>query len=677
MAGLTFDILARDRASDAFKKVARSVDDVNSSMSRVAKISERTGNQTGLGFARGLKKWITGSGADLGKQGGTVFGSGFLGALKTPILGPAIAATVATAVATVMPAVGAIAGTGLVAGFGAGIGALGIVFAAKSEAVKKVWSKTLKDMAADMQVLSRPFESTLISMANVAKRTFARFKPELDSAFKLLAPTFTEFGDQVGRAFERLAPVIRPVSLAFAEVVKTLGPATQDAVGKVSQGLQGLAESVQRSPNALADVTRGIGDLSKNLLDGIATLNNINGAFERFTGGVSLVDGVMKGLGFAIDAVLGPFRTLEAVMEKVGLKTREFGASAEISAKTAQLWIKGLSEAEIAALGVGTSAEVAAPKVESLTTRFERQKSATDSLITSLFRLQNLALGLSGAQISFQAAIDAATASVKENGRTLDINTAKGRANKTALNNIAQAANQQTQAMIESGKGIGAAAKSAEGSRANFVRLARQMGLTKPQAEAMARQMIAIPNVSRTAKLTANKKDLEAKLAAAQRELANKNLTKERRAKLTADISNAKSGIATINGMLGRLPKSKTTVLTTINRIITERRNAITSRSPVARAEGRAVGGPVRKGMPYIVGERGPEWMIPDQNGTIIPNGGSTGRRDAAAMAGGMTTINVNVNGARDPRATADEIVRSLRRYIRIQGGDVQAVLGR
>ena len=34
----------------------------------------------------------------------------------------------------------------------------------------------------------------------------------------------------------------------------------------------------------------------------------------------------------------------------------------------------------------------------------------------------------------------------------------------------------------------------------------------------------------------------------------------------------------------------------------------------------RAEGGPVEKGKPYVVGERGPEVVVPDNNGTVIPN---------------------------------------------------------
>jgi len=39
--------------------------------------------------------------------------------------------------------------------------------------------------------------------------------------------------------------------------------------------------------------------------------------------------------------------------------------------------------------------------------------------------------------------------------------------------------------------------------------------------------------------------------------------------------------------------------------------------NPLARASG----GPVTAGIPYMVGERGPELFIPGRSGTIIPNG--------------------------------------------------------
>jgi len=58
---------------------------------------------------------------------------------------------------------------------------------------------------------------------------------------------------------------------------------------------------------------------------------------------------------------------------------------------------------------------------------------------------------------------------------------------------------------------------------------------------------------------------------------------------------------------------------------------------------GKAMGGPVMKNKPYIVGERGPELMVPSTNGNIIPNNqlgmGGTERT--------MVTYNINAVDAR------------------------------
>lgn len=73
----------------------------------------------------------------------------------------------------------------------------------------------------------------------------------------------------------------------------------------------------------------------------------------------------------------------------------------------------------------------------------------------------------------------------------------------------------------------------------------------------------------------------------------------------------------------------------------------------------RADGGPVTAGTPYLVGERGPEIVVPKSSGTVLPNGTGTG---------GSITINQNFSGVRDAqgvrqagsRAAADA-ARALR----------------
>ncbi|HEV7266143.1 MAG TPA: tape measure protein [Falsiroseomonas sp.] len=63
----------------------------------------------------------------------------------------------------------------------------------------------------------------------------------------------------------------------------------------------------------------------------------------------------------------------------------------------------------------------------------------------------------------------------------------------------------------------------------------------------------------------------------------------------------------------------------------------------------RAEGGPVDSGKPYVVGERGPEWFVPRQSGTVLPNG----------TAPGSTTIHTSI--AIDARGADASVEARLR----------------
>ena len=59
-----------------------------------------------------------------------------------------------------------------------------------------------------------------------------------------------------------------------------------------------------------------------------------------------------------------------------------------------------------------------------------------------------------------------------------------------------------------------------------------------------------------------------------------------------------------------------------------------------ATPEGRATGGPVSGGTPYIVGEEGPELFMPGSSGSIIPNGQIGGSQVSINVSG--LTIHAN-----------------------------------
>jgi hypothetical protein len=82
---------------------------------------------------------------------------------------------------------------------------------------------------------------------------------------------------------------------------------------------------------------------------------------------------------------------------------------------------------------------------------------------------------------------------------------------------------------------------------------------------------------------------------------------------------------------------------------------------------GRAIGGPVASGSPYVVGEQGPELFVPHASGTIVPNnkmGGGSG------SGSGSVTVNYNI-AAGVSRAELAPILEQERRRLKAEIPDM------
>lgn len=265
---------------------------------------DKSGKKFGSGFGGGFKNWLAGDGTKLfgesGQFGGSVFGSGLLGALKTPVLGPALIATLGATMAVAMPAVGAIAAGALVFAFGAGLVGLGLAVTRNSPKVQAAMDRMIKPIGPKLKELAKPFEDTWVEILAGARNTFDKFAPALGKAFKALAPVTAIFAGQFFDAMEELEPVIAPVVDAFAAIAKSLGPALPGIVGGIAKGITAIAESVEKNPTALTDFFEGIGDILTLALGLLAALNDMNGAIEDLTGGLSGVDVLFSALTFPL-----------------------------------------------------------------------------------------------------------------------------------------------------------------------------------------------------------------------------------------------------------------------------------------------------------------------------------------------------------------------------------------
>jgi len=160
-------------------------------------------------------------------------------------------------------------------------------------------------------------------------------------------------------------------------------------------------------------------------------------------------------------------------------------------------------------------------------------------------------------------------------------------------------------------------------------------------------------NAPKIAKLKGDIKDLSSKLATAKRQLRDPDLTKERRAKLNADIAALQAKIRTAQASINSLHGKAVTV--SVNLAL---QGAGGNWALLRGLPQRQHGGPVTARQTFLVGERGPELFTPKQNGTIIPNG---------AGSGGGITINggLHLHGVQN----VSELVAALQRYAKHNAG--------
>jgi hypothetical protein len=132
----------------------------------------------------------------------------------------------------------------------------------------------------------------------------------------------------------------------------------------------------------------------------------------------------------------------------------------------------------------------------------------------------------------------------------------------------------------------------------------------------------------------------------------------------TQMISEAKGKISAAADSFSRWVASKldTTITVTVNY-----RYNVGTPPTFGGVEGRAVGGSVSAGTPYLVGERGPELFVPGISGSIIPNGDLSSPGISSATGGNTYQITVNA-GVGDPRAIGKSVVEAITLFERSSG---------
>ena len=122
----------------------------------------------------------------------------------------------------------------------------------------------------------------------------------------------------------------------------------------------------------------------------------------------------------------------------------------------------------------------------------DQQKKSVDDLADSYKNLNNLLLQQRGGARGYQAALDAATDALKENGRTLDITTEKGRKNQEALDSVASSAGEWASSVLKATGDQQRANSILQDGRQRYIDMAMAMGMGREEATRLANEIIKI-----------------------------------------------------------------------------------------------------------------------------------------------------------------------------------------
>lgn len=211
--------------------------------------------------------------------------------------------------------------------------------------------------------------------------------------------------------------------------------------------------------------------------------------------------------------------------------------------------------------------------------------------------------------------------------------------NDSAIQANVKSAIDLANAKFQESNDVAASTATLQANREALINVMVQTGYTREEAENYINKLGLTPDVVPT------QMQLDAHQAKTDLTDVNQGLDKAdegAHGKVTMDTGQAESALGKLGDIWGRLSGGITGFL-----------------------QGRAAGGPVSGGTPYLVGERGPELFLPGRSGFIVP------ATQTASLMSGSSTVNVTINhtglGIDSPRLQRD-LVGALQRYTAREG---------
>lgn len=510
--------------------------------------------------------------ADEGAQGFTARFAARLGPImaKAPI-GPAFAVPLAAAAAGAAPVIAGVLSAGIVGGIAtAGVGA-GVALA----------------IADDPRV------------AAAGKRLALTVRTSLtDAAAPFRKETLAAIGD-VQDAFVELRPLLQDI---FGDASKFLRPLVAGVTGAIAELGPGLAAAVEKAGPVIDVISRKLPELGRTIGNQIEIIaGGSEDAAEALSSLFTVLDVGISTVGPSLRALTETF----GLLDKAGLLTGFVGIADKMglfNTNAKEMHRRG-EDVTGALDGMNAAATRAATQVQTLAQRTRELADANRTAVST--------------EIAFEEAIDNATAAARDNGKTIDTNTTKGRANMEALNSLAGAALEHADATRDATHSQDRVNEVMQRGYDRFIAAAKAMGVGKARADELARSLGLIP--------------------------PSKTITIKYPTMTAAEIK-ARALAAGINS----IDTYKEILI--VQRLQTKgvRISGVTGAGGFTE---RAAGGSMLPGKRYVVGERGPELLqMGNASGHVTPNhqlpaAGMSPASFRSAMEGMAVVMNGQVVG--------------------------------
>jgi ABC-type transporter Mla subunit MlaD len=376
--------------------------------------------------------------------------------------------------AVMSPAIGGIVSGAIVGGLGVGGVIGGIVAASGDPRVGDAW----KEFAAQS------------------------LTPEAFGREAFVGPTIAAIGElqdalddiDLGDTLEKAAVFVRPLAHGVGDFARNIMP--------------GFNRALDNAGPVIAELSQGFGDMGKALGDMVGDMSEGEGAakgmrytFMLLNGAIHVIGDTMHGLGVALDFISDKGAGVTGAMEDIAHWVPFFMPFADAFAEMND---------DLERLNAGTTVTIGA--IDRTGDAVEDNTADWDELHNSIMevvRAENLyferTMAIPEAVDSFEQAIDDFNESLKENGRTFDSNTEKGRNNRDSMRDMVVEAQNIRTAMIAQGQSISDANRAYEENIARIEAIAKAAGITKQQLQQMAgnyRLTFTITTVGRAPRIT-------------------------------------------------------------------------------------------------------------------------------------------------------------------------------